>query len=398
MPPSRKYSTLAIIPARGGSKGVKRKNVLSLAGKPLLAWTIEAANSAELVDRTVVSTDDYEISQIAYSYGAEVVNRPKTLSGDDSKSEDALLHVLSDPRYSREFSPDLVVFLQCTSPLTLSTDIDGTIATLIREDADTSFAAIPFHFFIWRRDESNAAFGVNHDSTIRQLRQMRPPEYLEAGAVYVMKRNGFLHHEHRFFGKTVIYEMSPEHHCEIDTPIDFAIAAALIRRRNESSSQRGLQFHPKAIAFDFDGVFTDNRVYVDQNGIETVVCNRGDGHGLSRIRELGIKLAVFSTETNSVVAARCAKLQIDCFHGLTQKTPALREWLQRHDISPNETMYLGNDVNDADCLQLVGFPVVVNDAHPDIHDKAALVLHRPGGYGAVRELCDLVYNSISEVI
>ena len=147
---------------------------------------------------------------------------------------------------------------------------------------------------------------------------------------------------------------------------------------------------PDAVVFDFDGVMTDNRVAVLQDGREAVFCNRSDGLGISMVKKLGIPLLVLSTEKNPVVAARCKKLGLECIQGSDAKEVALAAWLAEHNYSPARTVYLGNDINDLGCLKMVGFPVVVNDAYEDVKRVATLVLTRRGGNGAVRELCDRI--------
>ena len=155
------------------------------------------------------------------------------------------------------------------------------------------------------------------------------------------------------------------------------IAGALIRR-------------PSAVIFDFDGVFTDNRVYVFQDGREAVACNRSDGYGISMLRKTNIPLLVLSAEENPVVAARCRKLSIECIHGVKDKLPALREWLAARKLNIQRAVYVGNDINDLECLAAVGFPVAVADAFPPVKAVAKLVLQASGGDGAVREVCDLI--------
>src|SRR5690606_22602983 len=152
---------LAVIPARGGSKGVPRKNVRLLCGKPLIAWTIEAAQQAETVGRVVVSTDDPEIAAVSRRWGADVVHRPAALSGDLSPSEQALAHAL-DATGVRD---GILVFLQCTSPLTLPEDIDGTVRAL-GSRYDSAFAAVRRRRFLWRRTAGGAE-PVGHDTAHR---------------------------------------------------------------------------------------------------------------------------------------------------------------------------------------------------------------------------------------
>ena len=163
--------------------------------------------AAKRVNRVAVSTDDAEIAAVARRFGAEVVDRPESISGDAASSESALLHALDSLERSEGYEPDIVVFLQCTSPLTASEDIDGAIEAMERQGADTAVAVVPFHYFLWRRDDSGDGLGINHDKRVRLLRQDREPQYLESGAIYVMKTDGFRAARHRFFGKTSLYEM-----------------------------------------------------------------------------------------------------------------------------------------------------------------------------------------------
>lgn len=380
----------ALIPARGGSKGIPRKNVRLLAGKPLVAHTIEAACRSRYVQRVVVSTDDPEIGVISQQHGAEVVWRPAEISSDTASSEAALLHALGHLCSTEGYEPDLVVFLQCTSPLTLPEDIDGTVQALLDENADSALAVTSFHYFLWRRDESGDAVGINHDKRVRLLRQQREPQYRETGAVYVMRTRGFLQAKHRFFGKTAMYVMPPERCLEIDDPVDFQIAEVLLREQQRQRQMELLPAPVAALVLDFDGVFTDNKVIVDQEGKESVVCDRSDGWGLSRLKALGFPVLVLSTEQNPVVQARCDKLGIPCRHGLPDKLAALTEWLTEHRIDKEQVVYVGNDVNDLACMTAVGCGIAVADAHPDALAAARIVLSKCGGKGAIRELTDLI--------
>jgi 3-deoxy-D-manno-octulosonate 8-phosphate phosphatase (KDO 8-P phosphatase) len=146
----------------------------------------------------------------------------------------------------------------------------------------------------------------------------------------------------------------------------------------------------KFLAFDFDGVFTDNIVYTTEDGKESVACWRSDGLGLAKIKQLGIPIWVISTETNPVVSKRCKKLGINCIQGCNDKLEALSDLLAKNGILFNETAYVGNDINDTDCLKSVGVPIVVADAHSDVMSLAKYITIRPGGRGAVREICDLI--------
>ena len=148
--------------------------------------------------------------------------------------------------------------------------------------------------------------------------------------------------------------------------------------------------------FDFDGVFTDNRVWTNEHGEESVACWRGDALGLRRLTAVGVEHLILSTEVNAAVGARARKIGAICIQGVDDKLPVLREEALRRGVGLEETSYLGNDVNDADCLEAVGLPVVPGDAWPEVVPLAGLVLTRPGGYGCVRELCDAVWLARKE--
>jgi len=145
---------------------------------------------------------------------------------------------------------------------------------------------------------------------------------------------------------------------------------------------------PELVVLDFDGVLTDNGVWVNEDGTESVRCDRSDGLGLAMLREAGVDVLVLSTEQNSVVAARCKKLELAVEYGIRDKGSRLSVILRERGTDPSEVIYVGNDVNDIGCLQLVGTAVVVADAHPKVTTLADVVLSRAGGHGAVRDLCD----------
>jgi YrbI family 3-deoxy-D-manno-octulosonate 8-phosphate phosphatase len=381
---------IAIIPARGGSKGILKKNLKVLAGKPLVAHVIESAKLAGRISRIYVSTDNPEIGTVSKRYGANVIWRPPEISGDTASSESVLLHALEHLQVTELYKPDVVVFLQCTSPLTLPEDIDGAIEAFLDQNADSALAVTPFHYFLWRSDPVGNAVGINHDKTRRLLRQEQEPQFLETGAVYVVRTDGFKTARHRFFGRTAMYIMPPERCLEIDAPEDFRRAEIVIRENEEKSKIQRLPDRVTALVLDFDGVFTDNKVIVFPDGQEAVSCDRRDGWGLALLRTLGLPILVLSSETNLIVQSRCGKLKIPCLQGIDEKLPVLLEWLGQHKLDLARVVYLGNDVNDLSCLRGVGCGVAVGDAHPEAKEAAKFVLRSAGGNGAIRELAELI--------
>lgn len=147
------------------------------------------------------------------------------------------------------------------------------------------------------------------------------------------------------------------------------------------------------VAFDFDGVFTDNTVYVTQNGVESVRCWRSDGLGLARLKRLGVHLFIVSTEQNPVVAARASKLKVACRQGIEDKADAIQKISRELGVALEHVMFVGNDINDIPAFKSVGLPVAVADAYPEVLPHILMQTCKAGGYGAVREVCDLIFEA-----
>jgi N-acylneuraminate cytidylyltransferase len=380
---------LAVIPARGGSKGIPRKNVQPVGGVPLVARSVAVALGARGVDRVVVSTDDAEIADVARAAGADVVERPGDIAGDEASSEDALAHALATLE-QQGHRPEVVVMLQCTTPLVRAVDVDSVLDAMRDDDADCALSVAPNHRFVWRRDPTTGARGINHDASRRLLRQQLEPEFVETGAVYAMKVDGFLAARHRFFGRIAMGVMPAERAFEVDDPHDLVVVRALHEALDREAPLAALPARVAALVLDFDGVITDDRVLTFQDGSEAVFSTRADGLGLELLRPTGLPVLVISKERNPVVAKRCAKVQVECLQGVDDKATALRDWAVANTVDLGDVVYVANDVNDLPSLRLVGCPVAVRDAHPDVKDSARIVLDARGGRGAVREIAELI--------
>jgi YrbI family 3-deoxy-D-manno-octulosonate 8-phosphate phosphatase len=376
---------IAIIPARGGSKGLPGKNLRRVGGRSLVERAVDACRAARLIDEVYVSTDDAEIAARAEAAGGKVIMRPAELSSDTASSESALLHALDQLIMVGE-EPEALVFVQCTSPFIASDDLDRGIELLLHDQADSVFSAVATYDFLWR---ANGRFGLvtgqNHDPAVRPRRQEREPDFRETGAFYVMSAAGFRAARHRFFGRTAVVQVPELTAVDIDHLHDLTLAGALAQ-----VLEAPRQIDVDAVITDFDGVHTDDSATITQDGRESVRVSRADGLGVERLRSAGIPLLIVSKEVNSVVQARAAKLHVDVRQGVVDKRLVVRDWLLAHGISADRAAYLGNDVNDLGPMGLVGWPVAVADAHPSVRHAARLVLSRSGGHGAVRELCDLV--------
>ncbi len=369
---------LAIIPARGGSKGIVRKNLRTFLGKPLLAHTIEHALDAPSVTRVVVSTDDAEIAQVGRLNGANVVWRPDEISGDAASSESALVHVLDHLKTTESFEPELVVFLQATSPLRRPGEVQAAIDMLGAERADSLFSGSPVHGFLWRKRE-NELTSVSMDYRLRPRRKDVGEDFIENGSIYIFKPWVLRELNNRLGGKIVLFRQDPLSIFQIDEPGDLELFTELAAITPKKSDHRALSA-TRLLVLDFDGVMTDNRVLVSQDGAESVWCHRGDGWGIAELKRHGVDVLVISTEVNRVVEARCRKLGIASIQACDDKLGALeRVALEKH-VGRHEVAYVGNDVNDLDCLRWVGVPIAVADAVPEVRGCGALhVSSRRGG-------------------
>ena len=385
-PKSVATEVLAIIPARGGSKGIPRKNVRLLNGKPLIAYSIEQALRTPAIKRVVVSTDDAEIGAVAQQYGAEVVWRPAEISGDTASSESALLHVLDYLAQTEGYKPELVVFLQATSPLRQPDDIQNAIATLQREQADSLFSACRYEGHIWYVKDGELI--PAHDYRNRRRRQDKPEELSENGSIYVFKPWVLREFNNRLGGKIAVYRMHVLDSYQVDELADLEMIAQIMQIRSSSISSLDLAglAQVRLLVLDFDGVMTDNRVLVSEDGKEAVWCDRSDGWGIACLKDAGVGVIVLSTETNPVVEARCRKLGIECFSGQVNKLATLQRLVLQRRLVRDQVAYVGNDVNDLECMQWVGWPIAVADATPEIRAVSRLVTAKPGGRGAVREV------------
>ncbi len=395
---------LALIPARGGSKGIPRKNIRLFAGHPLIAYSIAAGLQAETVTRVIVSTDDEEIAAIAREYGAEVpFLRPAHLALDDTPDYPVFLHALRWLEEREGYRPDIIVQLRPTSPIRPRDLVDRGVRLLLEHpEADSVRAVVPSGqnpFKMWRIEDDGYMRPLLSVEGIPEPyntpRQRLPQTFWQTGHLDVMWRRTLLEKGSMTGRRILPLLVEPRYTVDLDNPWDWERAEWTALHRDLDMVWPGRRPRPMPqrvdlLVLDFDGVFTDNRVWVDETGREAVMAHRGDGMGLEMLRQAGIRAVVLSKETNPVVAARCRKLNLPVWQGVEDKAALLRRLLEEWQVDPRFTVYLGNDVNDIPCFSLVGWAVVVADAHPQAKRAADKVLRTPGGYGAIRELVDLI--------
>jgi N-acylneuraminate cytidylyltransferase len=215
---------VSVIPARGGSKAIPKKNIIPFLGEPLITYTIAQSLQSELVEETYVSTDDDDIANVSRSAGAKIIERPPELATDTSSTEEALLHAVE----AIPESPEIVVLLQCTSPLRRGDDIDNTIQLVSNGSYDSALSCCEDHSFYWEQEEGTAV-PVNYKPTERQRRQDLDRWYQENGSIYVMTQEILESEQCRLGGNIGIHEMPHEMSFEIDTPEDYRIVEAIAK-------------------------------------------------------------------------------------------------------------------------------------------------------------------------
>jgi len=208
---------ITIIPARGGSKSIPKKNLVPFLGEPLIAKSIQQSLNTSSISRTIVSTDDSEISQTAKKYGAEIIKRPNSISGDEATSESALKHVLDSLESIENYIPDIVILLQATSPLRKDNDIENAIKKFTDESADSLISGSKFEDFLFWEKQTTKWEPVNYNPNNRMRRQDRKPQFVENGSIYMFKPEILHKFNNRIGGKMIMYEMELWQTWEIDT-------------------------------------------------------------------------------------------------------------------------------------------------------------------------------------
>jgi len=401
---------LALIPARGGSKGIPRKNIRLFAGFPLIVWSIAAAKQSEMVTRILISTDDDEIASVAREYGAETpFLRPSELAQDQTTDLPVFEHALKWLEEVEGYRPEVLVQLRPTSPIRPRGMVDKAIDTLLsHKDADCVRGVVraaqnPYKMWCFEGEDKPikpllAVEGISEP--YNAPRQILPPVYWQTGHIDAI-RFSTIANKHSLSGE-VVYPLviDSRYTVDIDTLADWAKYESVVYSGldlvSPGTTRRPMPKNIKLIISDFDGVLTDNRVWTDQNGTESVVASRSDSMKIKQLREIGIETIILSSEPNPVVLARAKKMGVEAIHGvgISDKGRAMREVLERKNVRAEDVVYIGNDWNDLPCFEIAGWAVAVADAYPEVIRAADYVLSKPGGHGALREVCELVLENL----
>ena len=397
---------LALIPARGGSKGIPRKNIRSFAGYPLIAWSIAAAKQASSVTRIIVSTDDEEIAAVARQFGAETpFLRPSEFAQDNTTDLPVFEHAIQWLETNENYQPEIVIQLRPTSPVRPKDCVDRAVHILLEHaDADCVRGVVPagqnphkmWHFAGEGQPLKPLLKVDGIAEPYNAPRQILPPVYWQTGHIDAI-RTATIKNKKSLTGD-VIYPLviDPLYTVDIDTLSDWAkyetLANSGLEMVTPGKLKRPMPEQIDLIISDFDGVITDNRVWVNEEGIEYVAAYRSDSIGVQYLRTIGMDVMILSSEINRVVEARARKMGVEVIHGigLHDKGRVMRDVLEQKNIKAENVIYIGNDLNDLPCFEVAGWSVAVADAYPAVILAADHVLSKTGGHGALRELIDLI--------
>lgn len=364
---------LAVIPV------VDQAVLRPLGGRPLLQRAIEQARSARAIDRTAVVSANSEVLGLAAESGADVVGMPAEVSPSDAAK--ALMQAADQLSARDGFAPQVALVLDPLFPLRTPAGLDQAIEHLFRCGADSLVSVHPLTEALWVQDEGGMA--QPFDGPPNQVR------FVENGAIVAVRMSVFEADARLPAGRVVLYAMPALQGLRLRGEDDWQAADALVRRFAGVRATDLLR-PVKLLVLDFDGVMTDNRVLVMEDGREGVLCSRGDGFGFDLLRAVDFPALVISKEGNPVVGARCRKLKIPCEQGIGDKLPVLERLVRERGLTLAEVAYMGNDLNDLECMRACGVAIAPADAHPTVLAIANIITEAPGGFGAVREICDVI--------
>lgn len=383
------YKNVAFIPVRGGSKSIPLKNIKSLMRRPLVYWTLDAATQCEYIDKVFVSTDSGIIKDVVEKYGSnkvQVISRLKETAEDHSSTESAMLE------FASKFDFENVVLIQATSPLLDESDLNMGFEKFIYKKYDTVFSAVRQKRFIWEENEDNSFRPKNYDPLNRPRRQEFQGYLVENGAFYITKKELLIKSKCRMSGKIGLVEMKEESYFEIDEESDWIIVEDLLKGK----SLQNLDYYDvlkdiKMVITDSDGVLTDGGMYYSEKGDELKKFNTRDGMAVQLLREKGIKTGIVTGENVDMVKKRADKLKMDFVYlGVKDKLSVIKEIANINKLKLNEIAYVGDDINDIEVIQNVGFGCSVSDGMEKVIALSKYVTNAKGGNGALREVAELI--------
>lgn len=378
---------VAFIPVRGGSKSIPLKNIKIINGKPLVYWTVKAAQLCKDIDVVYVATDSDIIKETVESFTdcpkVKVIGRSPETASDTASTESAMIE------FCNNYEFDNIVLIQATSPLLSYEDLDKGFEVFNMEDTDTVLSVVRQKRFNWKMDEKGLVAPTNYDVFHRPRRQEYDGYLVENGAFYISSREGVLKYNNRLWGNMRCVEMNEDTFFEIDEPSDWVIIEALMKKNGVKADEGKAAV--KMVITDCDGCLTDGGMYYSENGDELKKFNTRDGMAFSILRSKGIVCGIVTGEDRELNRRRAAKMKLDFIrNGITDKLTVVKEIAAEYGISMEEIAYIGDDINDIDVLKAVGYSFCPADAAAAVKETADTVLSAKGGEGVIREVVSLL--------
>lgn len=405
---------VAFIPVRGGSKSIPLKNIKLLNGKPLVYWTVAAACDCDYIDRVYVATDSDEIKKAVSVFAREdkerfkkvyVIGRSDESASDTASTESAMLE------FAKTHEFDSIVLIQATSPMLTGADLDNGFTVYEGNDTDSVLSVVPQKRFMWQIDDEGIAAPSNYDVYNRPRRQEFEEYYVENGAFYITSRKLLLESNNRVSGKIRVALMSEESYYEIDEPEDFAVVEALMLKREErekmeeagadvdnsasdksdNENESSAQCKYKLFLTDCDGCLTDGGMYYSEHGDELKKFNTKDGVAFRLLREAGVLTGVITGEDRELNKRRCEKLKIDVLaSGCRDKKSCINRLCDEYNITPEEVVFIGDDLLDIEAIKMVGLGCCPADASEKAKSVAKYITKANGGEGVIREVVEMI--------
>lgn len=382
---------VAFIPVRGGSKSIPLKNIKPICGKPLVYWTVKAACECKYIDIVYVATDSEQIKTTVESFKTEsecfykicVVGRSEESASDTASTESAMLE------FANTYDFDNVVLIQATSPLLSSDEIDAGFELFGQEDTDTVMSAVRQKRFNWSLDSTGIASPTNYDVYNRPRRQEFDGYLVENGAFYISSKKDLLKYNNRVSGRIRIVEMKEDSFFEIDEPSDWVIIEALMKKNG--LDQRKDIPEIKMFLTDCDGCLTDGGMYYSENGDELKKFNTRDGMGFALLKKAGIVTGIITSEDVELNKRRADKLKLDVLiQGCKDKLTAIHKLCEEKGINIENVAYVGDDINDIEAINAVGFGCCPADAMGQVKTISNFVTEAKGGEGVIREIVEIL--------
>ena len=382
---------VAFIPVRGGSKSIPLKNIKEIAGKPLIYWTVKAANDCEEIDRIYVATDSEQIRNVVENFKLEkvcVIGRSEESASDTASTESAMIE------FSQKITYDNIILIQATSPLLTCDDISRGFKEFYREGTDSVLSVVRQKRFNWGINGEGYAIPQNYDFLKRPRRQEFNGYWVENGAFYITSRKSFTKSRCRISGNIRLCEMDEASYFEIDEISDWIIIEQLLKRRLENQNTRNASIPPiRMFLTDCDGCLTDGGMYYTENGDEIKKFCAQDGMGFQLLHEKGIVTGIITGEKRELNRRRAQKLNLDIYEdGVKDKLSVVNSICQKYKIDLVNVAYVGDDINDIEVIKAVGFGCSVANGTESVKKVSDYITRKTGGNGAIREVIEMLLN------